>query len=199
MKLLRGVLAVAYPLLIFAGLQWLEPRQVAGLLAAALLLRVVSGRQRFSPELLRRLAVPALAVAAVLGTTLLWNDPKALLFVPALMNGALLVVFARSLRHGPPLIEVFARLQDGELTPEQVRHCRGVTGVWCVFFAANAGICLGLALWAELWIWTLHTAFISYVLMALLFGAEYLLRSWRFHHLGVGIALPRLRRTGPRS
>jgi len=153
MRLLRGLLAVAYPFVIVAGIRWLEPR---------------------------------------------W-DARALLLVPVLVNGALLFAFGRTLRRGPSLVETLARLQEPDLSAAQERHCRTVTAVWCGFFAANAAVCTALALLADLWLWTLYTGVISYLLMGLLFGAEFLVRSWRFHNLRFAPVEPLLRRLFPQG
>lgn len=198
MRWLRGALAVAYPFAIYAGLQGFEPRHVALALAGLVLLRGLAAGRR-SAVALRELAVPALCLAAVLAPTLLLNDPFALLFVPAAVNLALLLAFARTLRSGTPLVETLARLQHPELSPAQQRHCRSVTAVWCVFFAANAAVCLGLALFADLWWWTLYTGFLSYLLMALLFCGEALVRWWRFRNYQGSWAEPLARRLFPES
>jgi uncharacterized membrane protein len=199
MKVLRGLLAAAYPFVVFAGLRWLEPRWLALLLGASVLLRAALGWHRPSAQELRRLLVPALLVAGVLAPTLVWNDPRALLFVPALVNGALLLAFARSLGSGPPLVETFARLRHPELSPAQVRHCRSVTAVWCCFFAANAGVSLWLALWDDLWLWTLYTGVVAYVLMGALFAAEFVVRSWRFRNYQGTLVEPLFRRLFPEN
>lgn len=198
MRWLRGALAVAYPFAIYAGLQSFEPRHVGLVLAGLVLLRGLAA-SRDSAAALRELAVPALCVIAVLVPTLLLNDPHALLFVPAGVNLALLLAFARTLRSGTPLVETLARLQDPDLSPEQQSHCRRFTALWCVFFAANAAVCLGLALAANLWWWTLYTGFVSYLLMALLLGAEVLVRWWRFRNYQGSWAEPLARRLFPES
>jgi uncharacterized membrane protein len=198
MKLLRGLLAVAYPFLIYAGLRWLEPRSVALLLGGAVALRAVLGWQRPSAQELRRLAVPGLLVAAVLVLTLALNDARALLFVPVLANGALLVAFGRTLR-GPSLVETFARLREPELSDAQIRYCRTVTGVWCVFFAANAAVCLWLALVADLWLWTLYTGLVSYLLVGAVFAVEFVVRSWRFRNYQGTLVEPIFRRLFPQG
>jgi uncharacterized membrane protein len=151
MKLARGLLAVAYPFAVFAGLRWLEPR---------------------------------------------W-DPRALLLVPVLVNLGLLFAFGRTLRGGPTLVESIARVREPHLSAAQVRHCRTTTTVWCAFFAANAVVCLALAWSAPLWLWTLYTGVLSYLLMALLFALEWMVRSWRFHHWSPGWVDPLLRRFFP--
>jgi len=198
MKLLRGLLAVAYPFLIYAGLRWLEPRSVALLLGGAVALRAVLGWHRPSAQELRRLAVPGLLVAAVLLLTLALNDARALLFVPVLVNGALLVAFGRTLR-GPSLVETFARLREPELSDAQIRYCRTVTGVWCVFFAANAAVCLWLALDADLWLWTLYTGLVSYLLVGAVFAVEFVVRSWRFRNYQGTLVEPIFRRLFPQG
>jgi uncharacterized membrane protein len=124
-------------------------------------------------------------------------DPRALLLVPVFVNLGLLFLFGRTLRGGPTLVERIALLQQPALSAAQVRHCRTTTAVWCGFFAANALVCLALAWRAPLWVWTLYTGFVSYLLMALLFAAEWLVRSWRFHHLAGGWVDPLLRRFFP--
>jgi uncharacterized membrane protein len=124
-------------------------------------------------------------------------DPRALLLVPVFVNLGLLFAFCRTLRGGATIVEQLARLREPALSAAQVRHCRTTTQVWCAFFAANVAICAALAWFAELWLWTLYTGVISYVLGALLFGAEWLVRSWRFHHLTGAWVDPLLRRFFP--
>src|SRR5258705_12904722 len=118
-----------------------------------------------------------------------WREPRwdarALLLVPAFINLGLLLAFGRTLRGGPTMIERFARLRDPNLSAARVRHCRTATAVWCGFFAANTAVVAALAWLGEIGIWTFYTGFLSYLLMALLFAAEWLVRSWRFHRLSV--------------
>ena len=197
MRWLRGLLAGVYPFLVFAGLHWLEPRRVALLLGALLALRAVVGWRRLSADTLRRLAVPALLVAAVLGPTLAANDAGALLFAPVWINAALFAAFARTLFGGPTLVETFARLQDPDLSDAQVRHCRHFTIAWCLFFVANAAVCSVLALRGDLWLWTLYTGGISYLLIGALFAAELGVRYWRFRNYQNSLLEPLFRRLFP--
>jgi uncharacterized membrane protein len=124
-------------------------------------------------------------------------DARALRLVPVFVNLGLLYVFARTLSGGPTIVERLALLRQPALSAAQVRHCRTTTEIWCAFFAANVAISAALAWFAELWLWTLYTGVISYVLGALLFGAEWLVRSWRFHHLTGAWVDPLLRRFFP--
>jgi uncharacterized membrane protein len=124
-------------------------------------------------------------------------DPRALLLVPVFVNLGLLIAFGRTLRGGPTLVERIALLHQPSLSAAQVRHCRTTTAVWCGFFAANGAVCLALAWSAPLWLWTLYTGFLSYLCMALLFGVEWLVRSWRFHRFTGAWVDPLMRRFFP--
>jgi len=198
MKFLRGLAAASYPLLIFAGLHWLTPRWLALLIVGSVLLRVALRWHRPSPEELRRALAPALALAAVLVPTLLLDDARTLLFVPALVNAALLVAFGRTLQRGPSQVETFARLQHPDLSPAQVRHCRSVTLVWCGFFVVNGAIALALALSGDLWAWTLYTGAIAYAGMGLLLAGEFVVRAWRFRNYQGTLFEPLFDRLFPR-
>jgi len=196
-KILRALLGLGYPFLIFGGLQLLQPREIAVGLAGLLVLRGLLSWRRPTAEELKRLAVPAALVVGVLVPTLLRNDEAWLLLVPVAMNLALLVGFARTLWNGPPLVETFARLQVPDLPPDEVHYCRSVTRVWCVFFALNASVCLGLALFASLGTWVLYTGFVSYLLVGVLYAVEFVVRSWRFGRYEGALVEPLFRRIFP--
>jgi uncharacterized membrane protein len=196
-RISSGLLAAAYPLLVYVGLHWLEPRWTAACIAFALVLRALVRGWRPSFAELRRLAMPVLLVVCVLGTAVVANDARTLLFVPTLVNLALLVAFAHTLRRGTPMVETFARLQDGELSAAEARYCRTVTAVWCGFFAVNGAVALWLALFAELRLWTLYTGVVSYALMGLLFAVEFVVRSWRFQRYAGSVVEPLFRRIFP--
>jgi len=197
LEIASGLLAAMYPLLIFIGLRWLEPRWISAAIGVTVTVRAALRWRRPSSAELRRLLIPILLVAGVLGTAFLTNDARTLLFVPALVNVALLVGFARTLFRGTPMVETLARLQDSDLTDAEVRYCRSVTVVWSVFFALNAAASLWLALFADVWLWTLYTGAISYGLVGLLFAVEFVTRSWRFQRYGGSVVEPLFRRIFP--
>ena len=90
MRLVRTLLTAGYPLLVYGGLAFLEPRSLALCLVAVVGLRGVTHWRRPSLQHLRRLAVPVLAVGTVLLLTALWNDARFLFLAPAIVNAALL-------------------------------------------------------------------------------------------------------------
>lgn len=136
----------------------------------------------------RMRALPAALLGAlVLALGLLFTRvfPAAVLYVPPLaIYLGLGATFAASMRRGhEPLVSRFARLEHGgELPPDLVRYTRILTGLWVLFFAAMGSVSLGLALWGTVEAWSVFTNFVSYVLLALFFVAEYLVRRWRYRN-----------------
>lgn len=200
MRALRSLLALAYPLVVYGGLRVLSAREMALALAGLFALRAATRWRRLDAEQLRPLLAPALIVGAVLAATVASDDARFLLLAPALVNLALLLAFGRTLRGpGPPLVETFARLQDPDLSPEEVDYCRRVTLVWCLFFTANAGVCAWMAWRASPELWALYTGLVAYLLMGLLFAAEFVVRAWRFGRYEGTLVEPLFRRLFPRS
>lgn len=177
----RGIavaLVVAYPLVVFFGLRFFTPREVAiavGIVFAIRLVAVFASPQRLDVNaniaFTAALGVPVLAA-------LFLNDELALRLVPALVNFAMLVTFGVTLR-GVPIIERFAAMVDPDLTDAKKRHCRQFTVLWCVYFFVNGLVCAALAFGPQP-LWVFHTGLLSYLLMGLLFAAEFVVRRHRF-------------------
>jgi len=170
-----AVLTLLYPFLVYLGLTRWNTRLLAvvllGLFGLRLLLLRGEGR-----AILRNLLPGLIAATLICLLVLVLNDGGYFLYYPVFMNLGLLMAFAYSLSHPPPIIERFARLTEPDLPDVAVPYCRKVTVVWCVFFAVNGSIALITALFTPVKIWTLYNGFISYVLMGLLFAVEYAVR-----------------------
>ena len=115
------------------------------------------------------------AVVSVLCGAGVLDMQNALKLYPVFVNAALFTVFAASLR-GTPMVETFARLRHKNLPAPAVVYCRRVTVVWCVFFIVNGLVALDSALFrSDAW-WALYNGAVSYVLIAVLFAAEFAVR-----------------------
>ena len=166
----------AYPLLVYGGLRVLTPRVLALVLGAVFVLReTLQARQRPSP-----LLAPLVIVMAICAAAALFNDGRVFLYVPALINGVLLLSFARTLVVPPSMGERLARRRRPELSADDVAYCRQVTRVWCVFFVANGAFSAWLAARGALETWTVYNGLVSYVLVGLLFVGEMVYRAWHF-------------------
>jgi uncharacterized membrane protein len=183
--ILFGVVAVAYPMLVYVGLLELSPRWFAVLLLpiAAIVLAIRMRRSNVGRGPLVGLVA---ALVGLLVLSLVWNDARFLFALPVLINVALLISFAVTLRTDMPMIERFARMQTATLSEAQRRYCRTVTWVWCGFFVANGTTIALLAVFASPEIWTLYTGLLAYVAIGLLFSIEYVVRKIRFREYGRG-------------
>ncbi|HRE87838.1 MAG TPA: hypothetical protein PK095_01750 [Myxococcota bacterium] len=179
------VLALAYPFAVFWGFTHLGAREVGLLLLALNVPFIVIRLRRLDAKARLTVLQTPLIIAALAGLTALFDDLRAVLALPVLINLALGVTFARSLRGGGSMIEHFARLLVSDLSEAERRYCRSVTLVWCVFFALNALTAALFALFAPLTTWVLYTGLLAYLLMGLLFTVEIVVRYWRFGRTGL--------------
>jgi uncharacterized membrane protein len=176
---LTAAITLLYPLAIWFGHGQVEPRWLAGLLLLAAATRLpalkLSGVARWS-----------VAGALMLVGYALWSNLLLpLKLYPVLVNAALLAGFGYSLTTPMSAVERMARLRGEDFPPIAQAYMRKVTQVWCAFFVVNGAIAFATALWASEAVWSLYTGVISYLLMAILFGIEYLvrLRFKRLHHV----------------
>lgn len=186
LAILNVVLAIVYPLAIWWSLTHFSPRLV-GLLALAVVVPLLALRFRRAERahLVALLRVP-LVVMTVLLLGVATDDVRFVLAMPVLINGALLLTFAGSLRGPMPIIERFARMQEPTLSDAQRAHCRQATWAWVAFFGLNATVAGALALAAPVAWWAAYNGGIAYGLMGLMFAGEYVVRKARFRDYGRG-------------
>lgn len=85
--------------------------------------------------------------------------------------------FGRSLwRNRQPVCTQFAGMLHPRMTPLLVRYTTRVTQAWTAFFFTMAGISILLYLFAPITIWSIFANSLTLPLLALMFGAEYLVR-----------------------
>jgi uncharacterized membrane protein len=177
LKIAIAVLVLGYPFLVYFGLLYFDARGVALLLIALAAARLAClDRAPRSAPLRQALLLP-LALVALIGLLVMVSGASALLrFYPVAVNAGMLLLFGATLLRPPSMIERIARLTEKHLPPEAVRYTRVVTQVWCGFFVVNGTIALATALLADLTLWTLYNGVIAYLLMALLFAGEMVVR-----------------------
>lgn len=197
MKGLTAFVTVAYPFVVFAGLHWLSPRMLAAVVGLFLLIRGIMRLRRLAWREVAPIVGGMATVAALVGLAALLDDGRYFKFVPVAVNVGLLVAFARTLIHGPSMVESLARLHYESVPAEHLPYCYRVTVIWSVFFALNALFTLWLAIAASLAAWTLYTGLVAYLLAGTLFAAEVIYRAWRFRHYGGGPVDAMLRRVFP--
>lgn len=105
----------------------------------------------------------------------LQQNSMAIKFYPVAVNLSLLLVFGWSLLNPPTVIERLARLKEPDLPDQALGYIRKVTLIWCGFFIVN-GTISAVTVFAGDAVWALYNGLISYLLIGLLFGGEWLFR-----------------------
>ncbi len=96
-------------------------------------------------------------------------------FYPPICNLTVFIVFYSSLFQKETVIQRFARRFGDKLEKPAWDYTRRLTYVWCVFMFIN----LCLSIWTIFLpdnIWIIYNSCISYVLIGLIFGIEYIVR-----------------------
>lgn len=172
-RALFTVCVAAYPFIILFGLRYL-PASFFGIV----LLLILGLRFGVLLPDERPVLVPVLMIyVAYALTAALTGSETLLLFYPAVVNFTLCGVFLNSLRQGPPLLLRILEARGYPLDENAPTYLYRLTAIWAGFFVVNGAI----SIWTTtltLEVWTLYNGFLSYCLMALLFGAEYVFRGY---------------------
>jgi len=169
-KALLLALTIAYPFLVYWGINTHLQTGLLALLCCVLVLRVClakSAQDRFL--ILGCVVVIALIILAS-------NAQVGIKLYPVVVNLSLLTVFISSLFSSMPMVERLARLREPHLCERAVGYTRKVTKVWCVFFAVNASVSLATVVYGNDAVWLWYNGVIAYLLIAALFSIEWLVR-----------------------
>jgi len=188
------VVFLGYPYLVYRGISlglgWLVPIAMAA---------VFLYRAYVSENAVVRYRSLALAALLILGSVYLHSLMVKL--IPVGINLGMLYFFGKTLIRGPSLIEHFARLDFPDFKPGIAEYCRQVTIAWVVFFAINVVVVSGLALWASNEIWAFYNSVIFFIMMGLLFVAEYIIRHIRLTYIDIPSPMDSIKsivRNGPK-
>ena len=169
LQVVATALSVSYPFLIYWGLQRYEADFLVFFLLGLLIVRCINGNKNDR-------YIAAGSMLGLLAIAQIWDFSLGLKFYPVTVNLGFLLIFTLSLISPPTVIERFARIQNPNLGDSGVSYTRKVTWVWCCFFIVNGSIAAATAIWASEEVWVLYNGFIAYILIALLFAAEWLIR-----------------------
>lgn len=170
-KALLVIFSLAYPIIIYFGLQYWQPKYLVVILLLLFLLRLNSAVS-FKYEKI----IFAAVLAILLVYTWLSNHALGIRLYPVVVSFSMLALFSYSLIKPPSMIERFARISEPDLPIEAIAYTRKVTKVWVVFLSFNGVVALITALFCSDKLWALYNGFIVYLLMGLLFLIEYIVR-----------------------
>lgn len=169
-----GILAILYPVIAYVGLSFGSPSLVALVLIVILLLRYKFGHSLVIDKTYIRLFIAS--VILVLGYSLVTDSSQGIRFYPVATSLLFLGIFALSLWSKQSIIERIARIREPDLPKSAISYTRKVTICWCCFFLINGGIAFYTAVYSDIETWTLYNGLISYCLMGILAGVEWLVR-----------------------
>lgn len=181
MTLVFALAAVFYPMAVY----WMHERVSFTAFALIAILLLVARSLLIRDGMTRLLRLPLLGAALMLAALVLVDAAAAAKAYPAMVSLLVAILFGNSLRHPPSLVERFARLRDQQLSGAATRYCRQVTLVWTIWLTANAAMAAVLAWAGDLAFWVLWTSVLSYVVSAVLFFGEMLLRRWLMARSGL--------------
>jgi uncharacterized membrane protein len=175
--LASGALLILYPVFVYLGIRYLGVGSLAAVLIALFALRLTTSRgvADFRPSRVQLAVACGVGIALAL-LSVLQRRADAMLYYPALVNAGLLGVFAVSVVRPPTVIERIARLREGPLSAAAVAYTRRVTIAWIVFFACNGTVAFVTARWTSIETWTFYNGAVSYVLIGVMLGVEWLVR-----------------------
>lgn len=176
------VFMLFWPIFVFLAVKSGQLRLLLWFTLASLILRICT--TFISPSLHKVKEIfPSIGMVLLLVVALVLNQDELVLYYPVLMNASLLLIFASTLLKGKPIIQQLAEVNRKgiPLPKEAMSYTRNLTKIWCVFFLLNGSVALWTCLKGDLNLWTLYNGCISYCLIALLFGVEYLYRKLVIH------------------
>ncbi len=174
-KCITNILLVCYPFIIYLSLHYQCINLAILCLLMFFILRLFTLPNIFS--YIRWLAKITACVGLFLAI-LSWVFTKyqLLLYYPVAVNVLFFAVFCYSLTQPQTIIVKFAKIRHSELSPKAIQYTRKVTLCWCVFFVLNGSIALFTCLLDNISYWTIYNGLISYILIAILMGGEWLIR-----------------------
>lgn len=174
-RYLIAIMLFCYPFILYWGIEHGYLRWVMGILIIVLLLRLIA-----LPNALKQLQgltklITGLGILLITASWLL-NQYQWMLYYPVIVNLAMLSLFSYSLYKPPSIITRLAMLKHPKLSLAGRKYTNNVTRVWVIFFSFNGAVALLTCLAGNMQWWTLYNGFISYLLIALVMGGEWLIR-----------------------
>jgi uncharacterized membrane protein len=169
------IFLLLYPILIYFGLNYFSPSQLGIFFLVLFAIRSLFTRTKSASA--RWQIILTVTIGGTLAAlTWIYNSEEYLLWYPVGLNITFFIIFASSLIFPPSVIERIARAFHKEFPESAVVYTRNVTIVWTSFFIINTFVSGWTVLHGDMEIWTLYNGLISYFIVALLLGAELIVR-----------------------
>lgn len=133
-----------------------------------------------------RQSVIFIIISISIGLIGLFGHPRWIIYpLPIVVLTLVALVFLNSLKDGnTPYITHMAQLiRKQQLDQKVLKYTRNVTTAWTFMFIALAVEMVALSLFAPLYLWSYMVNFLNYVLIAIFFIIEYIIRRLHLRHI----------------
>ena len=172
---ITNILFVFYPFIIYLSLHYQHVELAIFYLIFLFVLRLITLPKLFSNIKWLSKVVTCFGLLLTI-ISWLFSKYQLLLFYPVAINLIFFIVFSYSLTQPQTIIEKFAEMKDRQLPDQAVQYIRNVTIFWCIFFIFNGTIALATCLLENIYWWTIYNGLISYLLIGICLGVEWLIR-----------------------
>lgn len=138
LAIVLGIISVAYPILVYFGIQHVSPAVFSLVLLGLALARFFIAKDRLDVS---QLGLLLLVVPFSLGL-LITNSEYLLKLYPAVVSLGMSILFGASLWQDESFIERMARLGGKEITPRAKRYTRRLTLLWAFLLLFNVVVVL---------------------------------------------------------
>jgi len=121
-------------------------------------------------------SIASIALSFAMGVLLIFDNQELVLFYPVIVAFGISAAFIKSLTHEKTIVELIALKMEPDMPEEALNYCRKVHIVWAIVITLNAFASLITALYGDVKLWAWYNGFLSYMIMALVFLVEYLIR-----------------------
>ncbi len=186
------LLTVAYPAMVYFGLQRINPSAFAVLFLALAAAKLLAYRASLKKSASTGTEQPKDAshtgmIAVIVGFSVLLmatNSQSLLKFYPVIANLSIASFFLYSLTTPCSLIERFARLAGKTITPNAKRYTRRLTAVWGGLLILNAIAAGATVFWGSLAQWAMYNGLLSYGFFMSFGAAELVFRQFYIKRFG---------------
>lgn len=169
------IFLLLYPILIYFGLSYFSPSHLGIFFLVLFAIRSVFAKTKSASA--RWQLILTVTIGGTLATlTWIYNSEEYLLWYPVGLNITFFIIFGSSLLFPPSIIERIARTFHKQFPDSAVAYTRNVTIVWTTFFAINIFVSGWTVMNGDMEIWTLYNGLISYLIVGVLLGGEFVVR-----------------------
>lgn len=174
---LIAVLTISYPFLIYFGLSSKLDVSVLAIAGGIIAITQFVFRSMEAKNNFRLFLPLTIGLVATYTMAYFLKDSLFMKFTPVLISLNFFIIFTASIIKPPSMVERFARIRFKDLPSEAIPYCRKVTFIWIAFFIGNGSVAFWTA-FQDLKTWAFYNGFLAYILMGILFAAEFLYRTF---------------------